>query len=40
MNKLEFIMEVAENEVEKRAMDEMAHTDHTNYSDSYCIGLD
>lgn len=40
MSKLDFIMEMAESEVERRAENEMAHTDHTNYSDSYCIGID
>ena len=40
MSKLEFVMELAKNEVERRSETEMAHTDHTNYSDSYCIGID
>ena len=40
MSKLEFVMELAKNEVGRRAENEMAHTDHTNYSDSYCIGID
>lgn len=33
-------MEIAKTEVERRAKLEMAHTDHTNYGDSYCIGID
>ena len=40
MSKLDFVMAIAESEVDRRAMHEMAHTDHTNYSDSYCIGID
>lgn len=40
MSKLDFVMEIAKTEVERRAKLEMAHTDHTNYGDSYCIGID
>ena len=40
MSKLDIVMEIAQNEVEKRAGNEMAHTDHTDYGDSYCVGID
>lgn len=40
MSKLDFVMEMAKSEVNRRAMQEIAHTDHTNYGDAYCIGID
>lgn len=40
MSKLDMVMAMAKSEVERRAMNAMAHTDHTNYSDSYCVGID
>jgi len=40
MSKLDFVLELANEEIKMREEDEMAHTDHTNYSDSYCIGID
>ena len=40
MSKLDLVMEISKIEVKKRECKEMAHTDHTDYSDSYCIGID
>ena len=40
MSKLDFVLEVANEEIKMRAENEMAHTDHTDYGDSYCVGLD
>ena len=40
MNKLEFVLAYANNEIAMRFENEIAHTDHTNYSDSYCVGIE
>lgn len=39
-SKLDFVMDVVNQEIEMRERNEMAHTNHTDYSDSYCIGID
>ena len=40
MMKFESIVEDVKVKMEAREQDECAHTDHTNYSDSYCIIVD
>ncbi|WP_373218534.1 hypothetical protein [Ruminococcus sp. 5_1_39BFAA] len=40
MSKLDLVIAAVNKEMELRSKNEMAHTDHTDYSDSYCIGID
>ena len=40
MSKLDYVMDVAQQRVEMRASSEAEHTNHTDYSDDYCIGFD
>ena len=37
MSKLDLVMEIAKSEVKKREGKEMAHTDHTDYSDTVLV---